>query len=319
MVKVTKGALSGERAEGYQSYTTNYGVGPSVTVRRGIPTTDLPTVGTSLAQKQQKDSFAVASYIYSKYNELQKDFFKQWWLLDKTVDPQHRLAKRILTGQRLAMHDIMRTISTSGETYPKPLGFCICAVDIWGNPAPEHELNITCPKLGNFEYKEKNDIYACFPPSSLSPKYEPYHLFFTDAADYCLLTAEQIHKIKTLSLDNNINFLRTQKRDYYVINHWPWWPIMRYSERGLPLVEYDMRLSLKWDNVQGLDGSYCMLEGCGCPLQYIPMPPGSKGNVTAWTIGRELQSVCITLYAQWPKSTRFYGVEISLDVVNLPC
>lgn len=200
MTKVTKGTLSGERPTGYESYTSNYGVGPSVAVRRGVPVTALPTVGTSLTQKQQKASFAAATKIYSKYNALQKDFFKRWWLIDKTIDPQTRIAKRIITGRRLAMHDIARTTSTSGTTYPKPLGFCICAVDMYGNPALEHELNITCPKLGNFTYKEQNDNFACFTPSALSAKYEPYHLFYTDAADYCLLTAEQIHKIKTLSV-----------------------------------------------------------------------------------------------------------------------
>lgn len=319
MTKVIRGDLSGERQKGYESYKTNYGVGPSVTVRRGIPTTEIAAVGTSLAQRQQKNAFYVATSVYSKFNNLEKDFYKRWWVIDKTIDPQYTLEKRILTGRQLAISRISRAIVTQGEPYLKPLPFCICAIDIWGNPAPRHELNIECEKLGNFTYKEENNIYACFTPSSLSAKYDPYHLFFTDNADYCLLTAEEIHKIKYLSIDKNINFLRTQKRDYYVENHWPWWPIMRYSERGLPLREYDMRLSLKWDNVKGLEGSFCMLEGCGCPTKYIPMPPGSKGNVKAWTKGRELCSVCITLYRKWPESTWFYGVEISLDIVNLPC
>nr|AAU84210.1 hypothetical protein GZ37D1_57 [uncultured archaeon GZfos37D1] len=200
MVKVTKGALGGERPTGYPLYTTNYGVGPGVGVRRQIPTTALPTVGTSLAQKRQKECFAAAAKTYKKYNVLEKDFYKRYWLIDTKIDEQGTTAKRILTGRQLAIKEIARTVCTSGEKCPKPLGFCICAVDTAGNPAPEHELNITSEKLGNFEYKELNDEYACFPPSSLSPKHEPYHLFYTDAADYCLLSAERIHKIKTLPL-----------------------------------------------------------------------------------------------------------------------
>ena len=240
MAKVTKGTLSGERPKGYESYTSNYGVGPSVAVRRGVPTTALPTIGTSLAQKQQKDSFAAATKTYSKYNALHKDFFKRWWLIDKTTDNQGRTAKRILTGRQLAIKDIARTVSTSGQKYQKPLGFCICAVDLDGNPALGHELNITCPKLRNFTYKEKNDNFACFPPSALSPKYEPYHLFYTDAADYCLLTAEQIHKIKTLHIEK-IQVFWTRKT-HKTSGWWIWESLPKISFQDYNIFEDEIEV-----------------------------------------------------------------------------
>ena len=251
MVKVTKGALPGERAEGYSSYKTKYGVGPSVTVRRGIPTTEIATVGTSLAQRQQKNAFYVATSVYSKFTNLEKDFYKRWWVIDKTIDPQYTLEKRILTGRSLAMSRLIRAIVTQGEPYLKPLPFCICAVDSWGNPAPGHELNIECEKLGNYTYKEENNIYACFTPSSLSSKYDPYHLFFTDNADYCLLTAEEIHKIKYLSIDKNINFFHKGPFSPSYDSGSGWVAITYFGERGLPLPTYIMRCKIRWDNIIG--------------------------------------------------------------------
>ena len=259
MVKVTKGALGGERPKGYESYTSNYGVGPSVAVRRTIPTTALPTVGTSLVQRQQKDSFAAATKTYSKFNELQKDFFKRCWQIDKTVDNQGGEKKRILKGRQLAIKDIARTVRTSGEKYKKPLGFCICAIDLEGNPAPEHELNITSEKLRKFTYKEQNDEFACFPPSSLSPRYEPYHLFYTDAADYCLLTAEQIHKIKTLRIVKLLE-LWTRKT-HRISGWWVWESLPNISFQDNNIFEEEIEVSYIWNySLTGENSIYVLLQ-----------------------------------------------------------
>jgi hypothetical protein len=261
MVKVTKGALGGERPKGYESYTSNYGVGPSVAVRRKIPTTALPTVGTSLAQTKQKDSFAAATKTYSKFNALQKDFFKRCWQIDKTTDSQGREKKRILKARQLAIKDIARTISTSGEKYLKPLGFCICAIDLEGNPAPEHELNITSEKLRKFTYKEQNDEFACFPPSSLSPRYEPYHLFYTDAADYCLLTAEQIHKIKTLPV---IRLQKLWERTRTWSNHYGSYEnLYKFNFQALHIFEEELEVSFIWESSFSSTGYIEMWLYCG--------------------------------------------------------
>jgi len=319
MVKVTKGALGGERDGGYSLYTTAYGVGPSVGVRRQIPTTALPTIGTSLAQKRQKECFAAATKTYKNYNVLEKDFYKRYWVLDKKIDTQGITANRILTGRQLAIKEIARTICTSGEKYPKPLGFCICAVDMYGDPAPEHELNITSEKLGNFEYKELNDEYACFPPSSLSAKHETYHLFYTDAADYCLLTAEEIHKIKTLCIDKIILFQHVEKTDYGIQYHTAFAEAVNYEDHGLPAETYEMTLTVKWENVKYFSGG-CLFFAPGIGSAYVPMPIGSHGDTKLKVVSGNHTFIFWNLYGpHYPYHNIIEGVEFYLYIENLPC
>lgn len=319
MTKVIRGDLSGERQKGYESYKTNYGVGPSVTVRRGIPTTEIAAVGTSLAQRQQKNAFYVATSVYSKLTNLEKDFYKRWWVIDKTIDPQYTLEKRILTGRSLAMNRLIRAIVTQGEPYLKPLPFCICAVDIWGNPAPGHELNIECEKLGNYTYKEENNIYGCFTPSSLSAKYEPYHLYFTDHADYCLLTAQQIHEIKTLNIDKNLNFFHKTYDNCWVFNAWRRTIIANFEARGLPLNCYDMRLKIKWTDMFGPAFTKVYFFTLGGPTTYAPMTPNQGGEATLWTRACNEAYVIGGFVLPLHEQAAVYNVEMRIDVVNLPC
>lgn len=198
MVKVTQGNLPGQRAEGYHQYRGGFEKGEGFGVRRTLPTSNIQTKGDTIAQKRQKEDFGLASKIYSSWDILQKDFFTRGGIVDIRYDKKGKRIKRYLRGARWAIHDITTKLNAPSSPYPSPLGFCICGVDLQGEPAPGFTLNITTDKLRDFTYSEKNCEDGCFMPSALSPLYEPYHLWFTGARDYGLLTAEEIHQITTL-------------------------------------------------------------------------------------------------------------------------
>ena len=197
MVKVTQGNLPGQRAEGYHQYRGGFEKGEGFGVRRTIPTSNIQTKGDTIAQKRQKEDFGLASKIYSGWDILQKDFFTRGGIVDIRYDKQGKRIKRYLRGARWAIHDITTKLNSPTSTYPPPLGFCICGVDLQGEPAPGFTLNITTDKLRDFTYSEKNCKDGCFQPSSLSPLYEPYLLTLGEG-NYGWKTAEEIHQITTL-------------------------------------------------------------------------------------------------------------------------
>ena len=201
MVKVIQGNLPGQRAEGYHQYRGGFEKGEGFGVRRTIPTSNTQTKGDTLAQKRQKEDFGLASKIYSGWDILQKDFFTRGGIVNITHDKQGKPIRRYLRGARWAIHDITTKLNSPSSPYPSPLGFCICGVDLKGEPAPGFTLNITTNALRDFTYSEENYKDGCFQPSSLSPLYEPYHLTVGER-DYGWKTAEEIHQITTLCVSH---------------------------------------------------------------------------------------------------------------------
>lgn len=198
MVKVIKGDLPGQRATGYHQYRGGFGKGEGFGVRRTLPTSKLQTIGDTKEQKRQKEDFKIASQLYSHWDIQQRDFFRRARKLDIKLDKQGRQVRRYLTRRQFAMQDIISKLNSPSSPYPAPLGFCICCVGEDQLPLTGYTLKITTNKLPKYTYEEETDNYGCFAPSSVSPLYEPYQLQCGAGILYDL-TAEEIHKIRTIS------------------------------------------------------------------------------------------------------------------------
>ena len=197
MVKVLRGNLPRQRIEGYHQYRGGFEKGEGFGVRRIIPTSKIQTEGDTHAQKQEKESFKIATKLYAGFDPVQKDFYKRAGKVSIKHDKQGREIRKYLTRRTFAINDIIAKLNSPSSPYPEPLPFCICCVDTVGNALPGYTLTITSEKLKSYGYEEESDETACYPPSAVSPLYEPYKLMCGEAI-YPALTAEDIHKMRTI-------------------------------------------------------------------------------------------------------------------------
>lgn len=199
MVKVTKGAFSGQRPTGYQFYNTNIGIGSSTTVRRVNPTDARQAIGTSPAQKRQKEVFGLAAKMYASWTIHERDFYTRVRRLSIFPLGLGKVVRKFLIGRELALNDIMSYLNTPKGTFKKPLGFCVYAKDCERNMTTGNTLRITSEKLPDYLYEETNGEGSHFPASSLSPLYDPYHIDI-DGRDLGLITAKELHKSRYIGL-----------------------------------------------------------------------------------------------------------------------
>ena len=254
MVKVERGTFSGQRTEGYHQLRTDFGTAAAYDVRRAIPTDNRPTIGNTPAQKKQKEEFKIAGEMYKHWDYQQHDFFRRVAVPDIKIDKSGRQIRRILTGQRFAIHDIIEKLNSPTSPYKEPLPFCICAVYANGEPAPGHTLKITTDKLPQYHYEESNDEYACFPTSSVSPEHERYKLV-CGLAEYGPLTAERIHRTTSLCVEPRDSYYTKQNIEItncYTYHRFDY--TFNFSQLGIPDEKIRLRIRMSYKNFSRFTG-----------------------------------------------------------------